>query len=344
LAVLAVAGVLLFPAVAGIPERLSRACGGWLTLAGGLELLSAAGYVAVFGLMFCGGMAWRPSSRVACGSLAAGTLVPAGGVAGPALGALYARTRGAPTPSIASRVTAFFVLTNAPNLVALAGLGLALWSGLLSGPRSPALTVVPAAIALGLLALIAVASAAAHRLCAPRPTNRPWGAIAGLRALATGAHEAVTLIRGRNWRLVGAVASYGFDNAALWASFRAFGHSPALSVIVMAFLVGGLGNALPLPAGVGGTEVGLFGTLVLYGAGAGPSAVAVLAYRVVSTGVPLVLGGIALRGLHLSLADPSDAIRPCAPTDGHRFGRRTSASERPRPARRRGRASVARRP
>jgi hypothetical protein len=38
--------------------------------------------------------------------------------------------------------------------------------------------------------------------------------------------------------------------------------------------------------------------LILYGAAAGPAATTVLAYRVVSTAVPLVLGAIALRGLH----------------------------------------------
>jgi hypothetical protein len=39
LVVVAVAAVVLFPALAGIPDRLSRACAGWLTSAAGLELL-----------------------------------------------------------------------------------------------------------------------------------------------------------------------------------------------------------------------------------------------------------------------------------------------------------------
>lgn len=299
LVVVAGAAVVLFPALARIPDRLSRACAGWLTSAAGLELLSATGYVGVFVLTFCGGMPWRRGSRIACGSLGAGTLLPAGGVAGPALGAACARAEGARTPSIPTRIITFFVLTNAPNLIALAALGLTLWTGVLPGPRSPALTALPAVVALALLALIAVMSACAGSFREPDRLHRPWGVTAGLRALATGAREALTLIRRRHWMLIAAFANYGFDNAALWATFRAFGHSPAPSVVVMAFLIGGLGNALPLPAGVGGIELGLFGSLILYGAAAAPAATAVLAYRVVSTAVPLVLGGIALRGLQL---------------------------------------------
>lgn len=307
---------MLFPALAGIPDHLSRACAGWLTLATGLELLSAAGYVGVFASTFCAGMPWRRSARIAGGSLGAGTVLPAGGVAGPALGAACARAEGAVTPSIPIRITTFFVLTNTPNLIVLAVLGLTLWTGVLPGPGSAALTAGPAAAALGLLVLTAAMSACAGSFREPDRHHRRWGVTAGLRALATGAREAVTLISDRKWTLIAAFANYGFDNAALWATFRAFGHSPAPSVIIMAFLVGGLGNALPLPGGVGGTEIGLFGSLILYGAAAGPAATAVLAYRVVSTAVPLVLGTIALRGLHrpmLKLTAASSARPPAAP-------------------------------
>jgi len=50
--------------------------------------------------------------------------------------------------------------------------------------------------------------------------------------------------------------------------------------------------------------------LILYGAAAAPAATAVLAYRVVSTAVPLVLGGIALRGLHLPMPKLTAASAP----------------------------------
>jgi uncharacterized membrane protein YbhN (UPF0104 family) len=191
---------VLFPALAGIPHHLSRACAGWLTLAAGLELLSAAGYVGVFALTFCAGIPWRRSARIAGRSLGAGTVLPGGGVAGPAFGAACARAEGALTPSIPIRIITFFVLTNTPNLIVLAALGLTLWTGVLPGPGSAALTAVPAAVALGLLVLTAAMSACAGSLREPDRHRRRWGVTAGLRALATGAREAVTLISERNGR------------------------------------------------------------------------------------------------------------------------------------------------
>ena len=50
----------------------------------------------------------------------------------------------------------------------------------------------------------------------------------------------------------------------------AAGASPELAVIWMAYLIGQLGNWLPVPGGIGGTELGLVGALVLYGLPASP--------------------------------------------------------------------------
>ena len=56
-----------------------------------------------------------------------------------------------------------------------------------------------------------------------------------------------------------------FDMLAFWASFRAVGALPELAVIWMAYLIGQLGNWIPVPGGIGGTELGLVGALILYG-------------------------------------------------------------------------------
>jgi hypothetical protein len=58
-------------------------------------------------------------------------------------------------------------------------------------------------------------------------------------------------------------------------------------------VVGSLGAALPLPAGIGATEGGLIGALVLYGAPAGPSAAAVLLYRALTLLFSTLLGAAA---------------------------------------------------
>jgi uncharacterized protein (TIRG00374 family) len=96
-----------------------------------------------------------------------------------------------------------------------------------------------------------------------------------------------------NWKLAGAIGYYAFDNGVLWAAFHASGRAPAISVIVMGYLVGSLGTVLPLPAGIGAVEGGLIGALVLYGAPAAPAAGAVLLSRGVSLSLPVALGALA---------------------------------------------------
>jgi hypothetical protein len=108
-----------------------------------------------------------------------------------------------------------------------------------------------------------------------------------------GVAEARRLVADGSWRLTGAIAYFAFDNAVLWAAFHAYGRAPAISVIVMGYIVGSLGAALPLPAGVGGVEGGLIGALVLYGAPAGPAAGAVLLYRGISLSLQVGLGALA---------------------------------------------------
>jgi len=294
--------VVLVPGLVDVPSRLSRGCVRWLALGGGFELLSALGYVLLFLMTFCARMGWRGGSRIALGALGAGTVLPAGGVTGPMVGTWLARRRGKQTRSIAAPVTAFVLLTNLPSVAVVGGFGLALWAGWLAGPRSAALTLVPAVVALGLAAAALILPL---RPRGPRAGGGRDSRVGGMRVWRTavqGLIEAKRLLRARSWKLLGAWANYAGDAAVLWATFRAFGHSPTLSVIVMAYTVGGLANALPLPAGLGGIEAGLVGSLVLYGAAPVPAASAVLAYRVISVGVPLALGGIAWPGLSRQLA------------------------------------------
>jgi hypothetical protein len=143
--------------------------------------------------------------------------------------------------------------------------------------------------------------------------------MAGLAGgLGAAVREAEELIAGHDWKLLGAFAYYAFDNAVLWAAFRAFGHSPSLGVIGIAYLIGAVGGAIPLPAGIGGAEAGLIGTLVVYGVPAAPAAAAVLVYRGVTLAVPVVLGaaacvrprgGLAFSGLQATLGARLGSVR-----------------------------------
>ena len=62
------------------------------------------------------------------------------------------------------------------------------------------------------------------------------------------------------------VGYWAFDNAVLWATYRSIGAAPAISVILLGYLIGQLAGALPVPGGIGAIDLGLVGTLVAYGA------------------------------------------------------------------------------
>jgi hypothetical protein len=66
------------------------------------------------------------------------------------------------------------------------------------------------------------------------------------------------------WLGFGAIAYCGFDIATLWTCFHAFGSPPPVAVIVMAYFVGALANALPLPGGLGGVEAGMIGAFLAF--------------------------------------------------------------------------------
>jgi uncharacterized protein (TIRG00374 family) len=129
-----------------------------------------------------------------------------------------------------------------------------------------------------------------------------------LGAIRGGVLDARALLRSRDLKLLGAFAYYAFDNALLWAAFRAVGHAPAVSAVVMGYLVGSLGSVLPLPGGFGAVEGGLIGALVLYGAPAAPAAAAVLLYRAITLLLPTLLGAAAWGGVPLRWH--SNAVAP----------------------------------
>jgi hypothetical protein len=133
---------------------------------------------------------------------------------------------------------------------------------------------------------------APSRSDSPRSRNARWPRgpkriAAGLAVVRDGVAYARCVLAAGNWKLLGAFGYYAFDNAVLWAAFRAYGRTPPLSVIVMGYLVGSLGSAVPLPAGIGVVEGGLIGALVLYGAPVLPATGAVLLYRGISLLLPV---------------------------------------------------------
>jgi uncharacterized protein (TIRG00374 family) len=156
------------------------------------------------------------------------------------------------------------------------------------------------------------------RKIAAKPAGKPGSRAAkiapALEALADGVVEAVRLLRkGDPWLLVGIFGYMLFDILVLWGAFRAIGLSPELALIWMAYVIGQLGNLIPLPGGIGGVELGLVGMLVLYGEKAVPSTAAVLIYRAIELWIPAMIGGVAFVELRKLLRREADSIELCQP-------------------------------
>ena len=300
--------VSLAPGLGELRERLGDAEPAWLLLAVGLELLSCLSYVLMFKPVFCPRMSWRTSYELGMSELAVGSIVPASGAGGLALGAWALRKSGMPGEEIARRSVAFFVLKSAVNFVAVVVVGVVMWAGV--GPhRSVWLTLVPAVLAAAAIAAVALVPVWGARFSAAdeRPAHgwRRWARLAAV-ALTDGVREAGRILRRRDWRVIaGSVGYWAFDNAVLWACLHAFGEPPPLTLVLMGYLIGQLGGLLPLPGGVGGIDGGLIGTLIVFGLPATTTVAAVLAYRVILFWLPLILGGIAFVFLRRGLDDPS---------------------------------------
>jgi uncharacterized protein (TIRG00374 family) len=297
---------VLAPGLGEVRDRLREADPAWLAVAVGLEALSCWSYVLMFRPIFCRRMSWRTSSEIAWAELGVGSIVPASGAGGLALGAWILSRRGMPAVQIARRSVAFFLIKSSVNFVAVAVLGTLMAVGLLGPHRSLLLTALPAALSIALIALVA----AMPRLGPGRDPGRHGSKLrravhAARRAVIGGTAEAVELIKRRDVTVIlGAVGYWAFDNAVLWACYQAFGADVPLSIVLMGYLIGQLGGLLPLPGGVGGIDGGLIGTLIVFGAPAAVTAAAVLAYRVILFWLPLIGGAIAFYSLRRALDQP----------------------------------------
>ena len=298
--------LLLAPGLGEVRDLLVEAQPEWLAIALAFEAMSCLSYVLMFRPVFCHSMPWRTSWEIGLSELGAGSIVPASGAGGLALGAWILREGGMPPQRIASRSVAFFLLKSSVNFIAVAVLGTVMAIGLLGPALSPWLTAVPAAGAL----LVIVAVLVVPRLGVGAPLHAGAGrtrrTIREVRkALVGGTREAVQIMRSRNLLvIVGALGYWAWDNAVLWATFHAFGYSPPLTIILMGYLIGQLGGLLPLPGGLGGIDGGLIGTLIVYGTPAAPTAAAVVAYRVILFWLPLVVGTVAFISLRRGLNKP----------------------------------------
>jgi uncharacterized protein (TIRG00374 family) len=307
--------IFVVPQIGGLDRtlrRLERGDMAWFAVGTALEAFSMGAYVALVRAVFApesDRIGWRASTQITLAGDAATKLFAAAGAGGVALTVWALRAAGLRSDTVARGMVCLEVLLYAVYMSALVVGGLGLHLGVFAGPAPYGLTVVPAALAVVVIALALSTLRAGDRWerwlrsRAERSSGRTqtwWKRAAGLpRALAGGLRSAASLARTDPPAAVAAAAYWALDMGALWASFRAFGESIPLAVLVVGYFVGTLANALPLPGGIGGVEGGLIGAFIAFGVDAGAAVLAVLAYRTISYWLPTVPGAIAyvrLRG------------------------------------------------
>ena len=309
IAVLAVASVALVaglvviaPALADLPDvwsKLSTGHLGWLTLALGLEALSFVGHAILFRAVAVdadGGrsrIGLRASTEITLAGHAATRLFASGGAGGIALTAWALKKSGMEARDVAARMTTFLVLLYAVYMAALLFGGLGLYTGVVPGGGSFAMTVVPAIFGGAVIAIVASSQLLKPGEGRVRKVLAPVGA---------GVRDARRLVTKGNPGLLGAIMWWGFDIATLWASFEAFGAHPAVGILVLGYFIGNFANLLPLPGGVGGVDGGLIGAYVAFGVDPAAAIVAVLAYRFFAFWLPIAPGVVAFGSLRRTVA------------------------------------------
>ncbi len=298
-----IALMLSVPGLRSAKDHITDASAGWLALGVGFEILSCIGYVILFWLVF-GPLGRRLISRLSLAELAVNSVVSVSGLAGIALGAWVLRSKGVSVERIARRSVLIFVLTSAVNVFAVLVIGVLMWVGVLPGSENELLTLLPAAAAaLGILVTLALARWAHHS--ANRRGRRAGRVAVALEALSGGIFDSLELLRRHDWRLLGAVGYWLFDTLVLYVCLIAFAHEPTFWAVAMAYLVGMLANAIPVPGGLLAVEGGLVGMLLLYGARPGSVVIAaVVVYRAISLWVPAVIGSIAFLSLRREIGKP----------------------------------------
>lgn len=287
---LLVAGLLVaVPGLEPVVDEIVAMDPAWVLLAIAFELASCASFVVVYRLFF-DNIAAGAARALAWTSMAAGVLLPAGGVGGLALSGWLVRVMGHETGWIIRRSSALFVLTSAINIVTLVAAAAWALAGL-GGPGDVLHAGLPAlagCVLVGLLARVALGP-------------RPAGARGSRGELLDGVREAGAVLLAPTWRVAGALGYLWFDIAALWATLHAIGAAPPVAAIVLGYLIGYIANGLPVPGGVGVLDAGLVGALTLYGVSAVHATAAVLVYHAIALWIPggggLLAFGVGQRGL-----------------------------------------------
>lgn len=269
-------------------RELGRADPAWIVAALACELLAVAGYVTWTRTVYPSvpaGVA-RPMLLASSG---ANAIVVGSGSAGITSWCLY--RLGMKPELIAVRASTAVIANSVNNLGLMAIVGVLLWLGVLDGEQRPALTLVPAGIAVAIIVvggLLGVAEQ--HRLDARQSRMHHVRVQQALRVLAEGVTGTIDVFRRAGWRLVGLAADTVGNATVLWAALQAIGTGTPWGVAAMAYLLGKLLGAIPVPGGIGVLDLGITGALVLYGVRAPSAAAGDILAHAIYLSVPILLG------------------------------------------------------
>ncbi len=286
-------------ALAGALPQLRRIRPQWFLLMAAAELGSLGGAWALMRVA-TPGLGWRTAAASQLAGNAVSRVLPGGAAVGSAVTyRIWARSGVLPGPAasglvVTSIVSTLTLLALPASALLVATLGAPVPRGLLI----LALGVLGLAVALsGFAALLLFndnAAELAHRGIARvvRLFSRRDAAAGSVTTWLSERHEMRTLL-GNRWRVAlgASVANWGLDIAALVLALTAVGSRPHVSLVVLAYVTGAVLGMIPItPGGLGFVEAGLLGSLALAGVPTSDALIAVLAYRVVSYWLPIVIG------------------------------------------------------
>jgi uncharacterized membrane protein YbhN (UPF0104 family) len=280
----------------------------WLLAAAALEALSFGGYMLLTHDVYhprAERLTWLPSVELTLAGVVATRVLSAGGAGGIAFTGWVLRRAGMGTRMAARRVAAFLVLLYSIYIGALLVGGALVASGLLSAvPQALGLVAlaVGAAVTVAMALIVRIPGDLERRAQGLAHRGGVLGRLAARLATVpqvagNAARLAMAIARERPHVLGWAVIWWAADIATLWACFEAYGEPPAIATLVLCYFLGQMGNLLPLPGGVGGTEGGMVGALAASGVDAGLSLLAVVSYQLISTYLPALPGIAAYVGL-----------------------------------------------
>ena len=302
--------LLLGSLVPGASERLSNADPAWLVLAVGLELCACAGYASLFHAVFArppNVISGRRSAEIALAELGGFAVVPAG-LGGPAARIWGLRRAGMSWRTLGVRTVAHAPIFNAPYITAALVLGIGVVVGAGPGDAPLAVALAPAGVVVAAVILFLAVAAAARMRWLDRPSGWRHTLREVLRLAPEGIRETPGLFR-RPLAVLGAIGFWAGDCAVLWAAFNAVGDVPPVGVVVLGYMLGQLGNALPLPGGVGGVEPLMLGVLTESGVDAATGAAAIVCYRAIALCVQAALGAVAVALLAPDIGTPAPDAR-----------------------------------